>query len=43
MEKLNLDNNANPYSNFEHFMELSIKLKQQCLPKREVRFNRKKT
>ena len=33
MEKLNLDNNANPNTNFEHFMELFIKLKQQCLPK----------
>ena len=43
MEKLNLDNNANPNTNFEHFIELFIKLKQQCLPKREVRFHRKKT
>ena len=39
MEKLNLDNNANPNTNFEHFMEFFIKLKQQCLQKREVRFN----
>ena len=42
MEKLNLDNNANPNNNFEHFMELFMKLKQQYLPKRVVRFNRKK-
>ena len=42
MEKLNLDNNTNPNTNFEHFIELSITLKQQCLPKREVKFNRKK-
>ena len=41
MEKLNLDNNANPNNNFEHFMELFMKLKQQYLPKRVVRFNRK--
>ena len=42
MEKLNLDKNANPNSSFEHFMELFIKLKHQYLPKRVVRFNRKK-
>ena len=42
MEKLNFDNNANPNNNFEHFMELFMKLKQQYLPKRVVRFNRKK-
>ena len=42
MEKLNLDNNANPNSNFKHFMELFLKLKQRYLPKRVVRFNRRK-
>ena len=42
MEKLNFDNKNNPNTNFKHFMELFIKLKQECLPKREVKFNRKK-
>ena len=42
MEKLNVDDNADPNSNFECFMKQFMELKQQCLPKKMVRFNKKK-
>ena len=42
MDKLNVDENADPNSNFECFMKHFMKLKQQCLPKKRVRFNKKK-
>ena len=42
MDKLNVDDNADPNSNFECFMKHFMELKQQCLPKKKVRFNRKK-
>ena len=40
---LNLDENANPNLNFNNFMEHFMKLKQECLKKKLIRFNRKKT
>ena len=43
IDKLNVDENADPNSNFECFMKHFIKLKQQCLPKKGVWFNKKKT
>ena len=42
VDKLNVDVNADPNSNFECFMKHFMELKQQCLPKKKVRFNRKK-
>ena len=42
VDKLNVDENADPNSNFECFMKHFMKLKQQCLPKKKVRFNKKK-
>ena len=39
---LNLDENADPNLNFNKFMEHFMKLKQKCLKKKLVRFNRKK-
>ena len=42
VDKLNVDDNADPNSNFECFMKHFMELKQQCLPKKKVRFNRKK-
>ena len=39
---LNLDENADPNLNFNKFMERFMKLKQECLKKKVVRFNRKK-
>ena len=42
VDKPNVDDNADPNSNFECFMKHFMELKQQCLPKKKVRFNRKK-
>ena len=42
VDKLNVDDNADLNSNFECFMKHFMELKQQCLPKKKVRFNRKK-
>ena len=42
MDKPNVDDNADPNSNFEYFMKHFMELKQQCLPKKGVRLNRKK-
>ena len=42
VDKLNVDDNADPNSNFECFMKHFMELKQQCLPKKKVWFNRKK-
>ena len=39
---LNLDENADPNLSFNKFMERFMKLKQECLKKKVVRFNRKK-
>ena len=39
---LNLDENADPNLNFNKFMEHFMKLKQECLKKKLVRFNRQK-
>ena len=41
MDNLNVDKNANPNSNFECFMKHFMELKQQCLHKKKVRFNKK--
>ena len=43
VDKLNVDANADPNLNFNRFMEHFIKLKEQHLPKKVVRFDRKKT
>ena len=40
---LNLDEDADPNQNFNKFMEHFMQLKQECLKKKLVRFNRKKT
>ena len=42
VDKLNTDENADPNSNFECFMKHFMELKQQCLPRKKVRFNKKK-
>ena len=42
MYKLNVEDNADPNNNFECFMKHFMELKKQCLPKKKVRFNKKK-
>ena len=42
MDKLNIEDNADPNSNFECFMKHFMKLKEKCLPKKKVRFNKKR-
>ena len=42
VDKLNVDANADPNLNFDRFMEHFMKLKEQHLPKKVVRFDRKK-
>ena len=42
VDKLNVDDNADLNSNFECFMKHFIELRQQCLPKKKIWFNRKK-
>ena len=42
VDKLNVDDNADPNSNFECY-ETFMELKQQCLPKKKVRLTRKNT
>ena len=42
VDKLNVDENADPNSNFECFMKHFMELKQQYLPTKNVRFNKKK-
>ena len=38
-EQLDLSENANPNANFELFMNQFTTLKQQCIPKKTVRYN----
>ena len=40
-EQLDLSENANPNDNFELFMNRFTTLKQQCIPKKTVRYNKK--
>ena len=42
VDKLSVDANADPNLNFDRFMEHFMKLKEQHLPKKVVRFDRKK-
>ena len=42
MDKPNIDDNTDSNSNFECFMKHFMELKKQCLPKKKVRFNKKK-
>ena len=42
VDKLNIDANADSNLNFDRFMEHFMKLKEQHLPKKDVRFDRKK-
>ena len=42
VNKLNVDVNADPNSNFECFTKHFMELKQQSLPKKNLRFNKKK-
>ena len=42
VDKLNVDEHADPNSNFECFMKHFMELKQQCLLKKNVRLNKKK-
>ena len=39
--KLDLNENANPNKNFEIFIDNFTKLKQQCMPRKRVRYDRK--
>ena len=43
IDQLNLDEHADPNLNFNRFMEHFMKLKEQHLPKKVVRFDKKKT
>ena len=40
-EQLDLNENANPNDNFELFMNRVTTFKQQCIPKKTVRYNKK--
>ena len=43
MDKLNVDPNADLNRNFKNYMKHFMELKQQCLPRKVVQFNKKKT
>ena len=40
-EQLDLNENVNPNDNFELFMNRFTTLKQQCIPKKNVKYNKK--